>query len=162
MAKSAPTPPAQRAAATRPHPASAMKNPASAAQYPSEHAEQCAVFDWVATRKKHWPELECLYHINNGPRIGLAQARRAKAAGVVAGVPDLHLPVARRDAATGAVYYSCYIELKTIIGRLSTAQAAMHVRLARWGNLVVVAKGADQAIAALTRYLQLPALEVGR
>jgi len=73
---------------------------------PSESNEQIALFQWVSYQLKRYPELELLYHIPNGGHRYATTAKRLKAEGVKAGVPDLCLPVARGG------YYGLYIEMK--------------------------------------------------
>lgn len=62
---------------------------------PSESIEQINLFRWVAFQSATHPELERLYHIPNGGKRYATTAKRLKAEGVKAGVPDLCLPVPR-------------------------------------------------------------------
>jgi len=73
-------------------------------QKESDH--QIALFQWVSYQLKRYPELELLYHIPNGGYRYKTTARRLKAEGVKAGVPDICLPVPRGG------YHGLYIEMK--------------------------------------------------
>jgi hypothetical protein len=72
-----------------------------------------------------------------------------KREGVRAGVPDLHLPVAR------GVYHSLYIEMKTCAGRLSSSQREWRERLLSEGNAYVVCRTTDEGMLTLREYLSL-------
>ena len=52
-------------------------------------------FQWVTYQQGRFPELVLLYHIPNGGKRDAQTAISLKRQGVKAGVPDLHLPVAR-------------------------------------------------------------------
>lgn len=127
----------------------------------SEHTEQVLLFARAELYVHRRPELRLLHAVQNwagvkGPREG---ARR-KAEGVRAGVPDVHLPVPRGR------YASLYIEMKRLRPRVTKTKG---VRLERtkptaeqleWiaalrvvGNAVVVCYTADEAWAAIERYL---------
>lgn len=59
----------------------------------SEITEQIKLFNWARSVREFIPELKLLHHIpNEGKRTNGALL---KAAGMVSGVPDLSLPVAR-------------------------------------------------------------------
>ncbi|MBK8772660.1 MAG: VRR-NUC domain-containing protein [Rhizobiales bacterium] len=70
-----------------------------------------------------------------------------KAEGQRAGIPDLCLPVARRG------FNACYVEMKRIGGRPSSAQLYILEMLREYGNLAIIAYGAGEAIRALEHYL---------
>lgn len=110
-----------------------------------------AVFTWsaLAAAIGDHPELAMLYHVPNGGLRDKATAGRLKAAGVRAGVPDLHLPVARRG------FHGLWIELKRCdrSNHPTPAQAWWHERLRAEGHHVVVCYGADEAISAIEHYL---------
>ena len=70
----------------------------------SEITEQIKLFNWARSVREFIPELKLLHHIpNEGKRTNGALL---KAAGMVSGVPDLSLPVARRG------FNGLYIEMK--------------------------------------------------
>lgn len=118
---------------------------------PTEHAEQCHLVAWAGVMQHRHPELADLYAIPNGGHRHRLTAIKLQREGVRPGVPDLCLPHARGG------YSALYVEMKrTKGGRLSPEQADWHARLTRAGNLVVVAKGAGAAQAAILGYLALP------
>lgn len=109
---------------------------------------------WAAIAEARYPELRLLYAIPNGARTSIGTARKLKAEGLRSGVPDLCLPVARALDHT-RVYHALYVELKRQHGgTVSPEQRAWHDALRERGNLVVVCKGAQAAIAAITAYLE--------
>lgn len=115
----------------------------------TEHAEQCALFDWadVMVRTDQMPELENLYAIPNGGHRHKTTAAKLKAEGVKAGVLDVHLPVARRG------YHSAYLEMKFGKNKLTPAQKDWKRRLEAENNYVGVCYSTEEAIAELTWYL---------
>ena len=118
----------------------------------TESAEQRALFEWAALREGKWPELSLLHHIPNGGSRNKAEAARLKLEGVKAGVPDIHLPVARGP------YHSLYIEMKRVKGgRVSPAQKLFMRKAEAYGNKCVVCRGFDEAVKAITDYMELEA-----
>lgn len=115
----------------------------------SEHVEQVTLFQWARTaaRGPH-PELALLFAIPNGGARSPATAGRLKAEGVMQGVPDICLPVARGG------FHSLWLELKAQGGRLSAAQQDVINRLLAAGHQVVVAFGWEEARQAIEAYLQ--------
>lgn len=118
----------------------------------TEEQEQMAVFTWsaLAAAIGDHPELAMLYHVPNGGLRDKATAGRLKAAGVRAGVPDLHLPVARHG------YHGLWIEMKRAdrSNHPSPDQEWWIERLRAEGHHVVVAYGSEEAIAAIEEYLR--------
>jgi ADP-heptose:LPS heptosyltransferase len=117
----------------------------------SEEEEQIALFRWISYAQNFLPELQLLYHIPNGGYRSTTEAKRFKAAGVKAGIPDLHLPVAR--VVNGKRYNSLYIELKVGKNTPSKQQKEVISKLKEAGNAVVVCYGSEQAQQALSEYL---------
>src|SRR3990167_1570210 len=109
----------------------------------SEWQEQKVVFSWADYMSAQYPELALMYAVPNG------QFRRGQRPepGLKPGVPDIHLPVARRG------YSSMYIELKWGKNKPSAAQETWIDALRNLGNHVVVAYGADDEIRAISEYL---------
>lgn len=97
--------------------------------------------------RNQFPELALLYHIPNGGRRDVIEAKHLKAQGVKSGVPDLHLPVSRKG------YNSLYIEMKTEKGRISENQKWWIERLNSQGNYAVVCHGWEEAKECLIHYL---------
>lgn len=64
-----------------------------------EHELQSMLMQWAEAAKGGLPWLGLLYAIPNGGSRNPREAKRLKAEGVKAGVPDLHLPVPHRGHA---------------------------------------------------------------
>lgn len=117
---------------------------------PSEHSEQCALFDRAAAHHAKYPELRLLFAIpNSGAGAQKGRAGWLKAEGVRKGVPDLCLPVARGP------YHGCFVEMKVGRNKLSAEQSAWLVDLSESGYRVIVAYGQDEAWDRLMEYLSL-------
>ena len=122
--------------------------PQNAAPRISEEEEQQAVFEWAEYYIGQYPELRRLHHVPNGGYRSKAEAGRFKAMGVKAGVPDICLPVPHRG------YHGLYIEMKAKDGKLSEKQIEWLRDLSADGYFCRVCYGADEAIAAITWYVQ--------
>lgn len=114
----------------------------------NEGVEQASLFRWATLASGTIPELELLYHIPNGGKRDIATARRLKAEGVKAGVPDLCLPVARGE------YHGLYIELKAGKNKTTKNQDEWLTRLMAQGYCVAVCYGWESASKTLTEYLR--------
>lgn len=128
----------------------------------TEHAHQVAFFASISAPQMWlngvlhptlWHVLPLIHAIPSGGARDVVTAGRLKAEGVRPGVPDVHLPVARRG------YHSLYMEFKKPerqhdrTGGLSAAQIQFKVLLESEGNVVVVAYGWRHAIDVLVWYL---------
>lgn len=113
----------------------------------TELQEQSALVAWAGTMTRVHPELALLYAIPNGHAVGYKAGRRANREGRRKGMPDLCLPV------PGGPYHALYVEMKTATGRVTAEQSAVHDELRTYGNAVVVARGWDEARAAILLYL---------
>jgi len=106
------------------------------------------VIRWARIRQNRVPVLSLLHAIPNGGSRHPAEAANLKRQGVVAGIPDLFLPVPAKGK------HGLYIEMKRKKGgRLSPYQKDVIDRLQKIGYEVIVAKGADEAIQAIETYL---------
>lgn len=115
---------------------------------PSEHEEQCALFRWAKGFERLYPELRLLNGSLNGVRLTIGQARKAKAAGMKAGYPDLFLPVPRQRK------HGLYIELKRLKGgRLADKQQDWINALRDHGYKAIVCQGFDAARLEILKYL---------
>ena len=85
--------------------------------------------------------------ILRGEYIKLGQA--LKAAGMVAGVPDLSLPVARRG------FNGLYIEMKFGNNRQQETQKEFLADMAAAGHFVATCYSAEEAIKVIEEYLNL-------
>ena len=113
----------------------------------SEDSEQETVIQWARLSSGKWPELALLHHIPNGGNRNKKEAMKLKRMGVLAGVSDLHLPVAH------AGYNSLYIEMKYDEGRLLKSQKIFLKLAAAWDNYCVVCYTATDAIEVIDAYL---------
>ena len=126
-----------------------MKTPR--APVPSEDYEQMALIDWCNLLARRFPDLSLLYAIPNAGNRHINFAVKQKKMGLQAGVPDLHLPIARHG------YHSLYIEMKRIRGgQLSPDQKAWVKVLRYEGHRVEITKGWGEASAVIIDYLALP------
>jgi hypothetical protein len=113
----------------------------------TEAQHQSAVFKWSLAVRVKYPELKLLHAIPNGGRRDKIEAAHLKQQGVKPGVPDIHLPVARRG------FHSLYIELKREHGRASAEQDWWIEELTKQGNLAKVCQGWKDAVRLLEWYL---------
>lgn len=113
----------------------------------SEDTEQEVVIQWVRMNSGKWPELSLLHHIPNGGSRGKSEAARFKRMGVLAGVADLHLPVARGP------WHGLYIEMKYGEGRLSNSQKDFLKLAAEQGVYCIVCYSAEDAIEVIRQYV---------
>jgi len=115
----------------------------------SESQEQIYLFQWAELNRRRMPELGLLFHVPNGGKRSMATARRLKAEGVKAGVPDLCLPVARGG------WHGLFIELKRAGGGRATEQQREWIgALEKEGYRAVVCHGWEAAAEELARYLK--------
>ena len=141
------------------------------AAIPTEHAEQVAVCQWWAVyAAAHRLDVRLLMAIPNAQKfMSLAKNMHAALATVRAegfrdGAPDLllavprlilcgHLNVAGSVKWPQTVRQGLFIEMKRLDGKLSADQHSFGMLLQSQGYAWVMAKGADQAIAAIGAYL---------
>lgn len=117
----------------------------------SEAQHQAAVMKWSRQPeiRSKWPELALLYHIPNGGTRDAIEGRHLKQQGVKRGVPDLCLPVPRRQ------YHGLYIEMKAETGRTSDAQDWWGEHLLVQGYFWEACHGWSSAVRVLEWYLSL-------
>lgn len=115
----------------------------------NEAGAQEALFNWAQYQYERYPELELLYHIPNGGKRDARTAANLKRQGLKAGVPDLHLPVARGG------YHGLYIELKVGSNKPTPLQKKWLSNLNKQGYLAVVCYGWQGAAEQLINYLEL-------
>lgn len=110
--------------------------------YATEAKEQMIFVNWLQSKNiLH-------YHCPNGGLRNKREAYMLKLLGVVAGVPDLCITIARGG------FHGLYIEMKRKSGGvLSDAQKYWISKLREQGYRVEVCKGADEAIQTTTEYL---------
>jgi len=104
-----------------------------------ESAEQIGFVRWF---RQNFPNI-LIYAIPNGGLRGKKTAETLKEEGVVAGIPDLHVPAWR-----------VWIEMKrTKGGRLSPSQIEIIDYLERIGDTVIIGHGAEDASRQLLEHL---------
>lgn len=113
-----------------------------------EGGAQEMLFRWITYQLDEYPELALLYHIPNGGKRDAKTATILKRQGVKAGVPDLHLPVARGG------YHGLYIELKVGDNTTTKKQKDWIRELNKQGYLAVACYGWDEAAKQLLDYLE--------
>ena len=110
---------------------------------------QSGFIDWVRiVEVSQIPSLQLLYAIPNGGHRHASVGGKMKREGVSRGIPDLHLPIARRG------YHSLYLETKAPGGKLSKWQIEKKEMLETYGNSVIVCYSIGDLIDAVTEYLQ--------
>jgi hypothetical protein len=90
---------------------------------------------------------ELIRHIPNGGLRSKGEAAKFKEMGVIAGTPDLLLPVARGG------FSALWIELKSEKGRLRPEQEVQIKLLQSLGNKVVFVRNVADAMAQIKSYL---------
>lgn len=121
----------------------------AAAVLGDESQEQNLVVSWARAHEKTTHGLSLLHSVPNGGFRNKREAARLQGEGALAGVPDLHLPVARRG------FHGLYIEMKTAGGRVTKEQDRFLQAVANEEYLAVVAIGGDPAIYLLRWYLRM-------
>jgi hypothetical protein len=115
----------------------------------SEHAMQAAIIAKADACAVTMPEWGLLYAVPNGGYRGKAQGGKLKAEGVRAGMPDLHLPVARHSR------IGLWLELKVGNNKPSVLQMERIRQLRVEGHCVeVVWDDPQKAIEILDWYLK--------
>ena len=111
-------------------------------KHPSESEEQEGFVNWFRAK---FPGV-LIYAIPNGGHRAVSVAKRLKAEGVIAGIPDLHIPEWR-----------LWVEMKRVKGgSLSQDQRAMIRHLENIGHKVIVGRGAKDASRQILDHLTPP------
>jgi len=117
----------------------------------SEHDIQKAFFSWCDFQPtlEKYPELRLMHAIPSGMWAKNIQiALKAKSEGLKSGVPDTHLPVARKG------FHGLYIEFKRDKKLyLSANQKKWFEWLRKEGNKCEVVRSTDEAIKIVEDYL---------
>jgi hypothetical protein len=115
---------------------------------PLEATEDMNFYAWCMEMSETNSDLELIYHIANEKAWKLG-----KKGGIVRGVSDWHLPVPSRG------YSSLWLEMKRQKGgRVRPEQVEWLRRMEELGAYTCVAQGAQEAILAVSFYLDLPAV----
>lgn len=118
---------------------------------PTEHEEQVRLFEWAAANEEEIPALRNLVAFPNGGYRPMATAAMLKREGVKAGLPDMALFCKRGG------YGALFIELKRAdrSNGCTLEQCDWIDRLCNYGYQALVCFGAQEAINAITHYLNL-------
>ncbi len=116
-----------------------------------EHEAQSLLFAWATLAALRHPELALLHAVPNwagvkGPREGAMRKRE----GVKAGVPDVHLPIARGP------YIGMWLEMKSPTGKPTKEQKRWIEALQAAGHYVALCRSSDEARREVESYLALP------
>lgn len=114
-----------------------------------EDNQQAIVVAWARSWQRFCPDLALLYHPANGGKRGLLEAVRLKQAGVLAGIPDIHLPIARQG------FHGLWIEMKAKDGVVSKSQKGVIADLRAAGHSVHVCRSSNEAIEVIKKYLDI-------
>jgi hypothetical protein len=122
-----------------------------------EHEEQKALFQWARSVESQIPELRLMHSTQTGAKRSPGTARRAKAEGMKAGVPDIFLDV------KAGPYSGLRIELKRPeikslgikAGEASPEQKKWLDHYTREGFMAVVCYGWDHARKVILEYLAI-------
>jgi hypothetical protein len=105
-----------------------------------ESQEQAAFVQWF---RLTYPKT-LIYAIPNGAHMSITQAVKLKREGLVAGMPDLHIP-----------QWSLFVEMKRAKGgRLSDGQSGIIRHLRDIGHTVIVAKGWEDAATQIREFME--------
>jgi len=116
-----------------------------------EDDEQAALFEWAAWYCKSSPAVALLFAVPNGGVRNAREAVRLKRQGVMAGVPDIILPVASGG------YGGLAIEMKRRDGKRHDVGRLQYDWIGGMlgrGWYATVAFGCDEAIAEIIGYLR--------
>ena len=111
-----------------------------------EAAEQENVIKWARDNENNYPFLWMLHSSLNGVKLSKIQAGKAKASGMLSGVPDLFLPVPRGS------FCGLYIEMKSATGRIMPSQSRYLSAVSDFGYSAVVCYSANEAIEKIKEY----------
>ncbi len=126
------------------------QKPVRAKSVDREGLEQAALMAELRARMPAVADL--VYHVPNGGHRHKAVAAKLKQQGVVAGIPDLVLTMARGG------YFGLYIEFKATPPNDTAISASQHERIRKLneqGYLAVVCRGHFDAMEQIRAYLRL-------
>lgn len=109
----------------------------------SEATEQSALIKWC---RQH-PVARRIFHIANGEKRRAITAAKLKRMGVLPGVADLFLPVARPP------YHGLFIEMKDQGGRQKESQKEFQNDVIKEGYKYVICESCDDGVKQILIYL---------
>ena len=111
----------------------------------TEHEMAVELMKWARYHMKKYPFLELFHHVANE---GKRNPRIAKSEGMLAGLPDYHLPVATDDG----LYSGFWLELKAPSKRPPVKQLRMIELLSDYGNYASWTDNLQDAISTIEWY----------
>jgi len=130
-----------------PNPQIDFRVPAAQAWKDSEHALQVEIVTRSLALADQHPEILLLHAIPSGDWRGWGVGKKLKAEGVIPGVPDLCLPVARGG------YHGLYMEVKKSGGHVRADQWEFMNSLCQQGYFVRIANHLGVALEIIENYL---------
>lgn len=119
----------------------------------SEHAHQTALFMWINDNKNEYPQLTRAFAIPNGGERHAAVAANLKAEGVKTGIPDIFLPLPKKNK-HGCPFHGMFLELKIGRNTPSGEQLDWIDYFEKNGYYCAVAYGWEAARNKLIEYLE--------
>ena len=108
-----------------------------------EHQTQCACVQWF---RLAYPKF-LIYSIPNARKVSKVQGARLVSEGVVSGIPDLHIPIAKKG------FHGLYIEMKAGKNKPSPNQITIMDKLRNEGYKCVVCWNLDEFMKEVKDYL---------
>ena len=115
-----------------------------------EHEEQVGLFEWIDRMETAYPLLGLAFAIPNGGFRHITTAKKLKAEGVRAGVPDVFL------AYPSSFAHGLFIEMKVGKNKPTENQLKWHEKLRAVGYHVAVCYSWTEAAFMICDYLGLP------
>jgi hypothetical protein len=109
----------------------------------NEHNLQVSCITWFHCQ---YPQ-HIIYAIPNGGQRNVIIAAKMKAEGVLSGVPDLHIPLARKG------YHGLYIEMKAGKNKTTERQNAVIRKLEKEGYKCNVCYSFDEFVNTINDYI---------
>jgi hypothetical protein len=129
-----------------------------------EHNEQCALMEWAHTLRGRYPEIRWLHSIPNGAKLPYRKTRGGKrycpeamwlkAEGMLNGVSDLHLPVAK------GAYHSLWVEMKVGYNKPTESQEEYIHAMNELGHYATTCWSMESAKDVVEEYLSLGAFDL--
>lgn len=116
----------------------------------SEAQHQIALVSWSMQYRvpcENFKLGEIMYAIPNGGSRNVIEAVNLKRQGTLAGIPDHHIPIAKKG------YHGMYVENKSEKGKLSEKQKEKIKLLEALGHYVIVSKDWSYAKEMIEEYL---------
>ena len=111
-----------------------------------EAIEQAKVIAWARANERNYPYLWMLHSSLNGLKRTPYASNKAKAQGMLAGVPDLFMPVAIGNSK------GLYIEMKSKTGRIRDEQSKFLQAASNFGYSCFICYSAVEAIDKIKGY----------